>query len=227
MPEVYGLHENADITKDVKESMMLLDGALLTQPDIGGGGVEDDSDKMVYHLADDILLRIKPPFDMIDVSNKYPVVYMNSMNTVLRQELIRFNALTKIIESSLKNVKKAIKGLTLMSSELEEIYTSMSVGKIPKSWQKRSYPSLKPLGSYINDFYQRIEFLQSWIDNDAPMVFWLSGFFFTQSFLTGVLQNFARKHKVPIDHIDFEFEITRFEEKADDPPEYGVYVKVS
>lgn len=37
-PEVFGLHENADIAKDNREAMQLLAGALLTQPHISGVG---------------------------------------------------------------------------------------------------------------------------------------------------------------------------------------------
>lgn len=38
MPEVFGLHENADIAKDNREAMQLLAGALSTQPQISGVG---------------------------------------------------------------------------------------------------------------------------------------------------------------------------------------------
>ncbi|XP_020300595.1 dynein heavy chain 3, axonemal isoform X2 [Pseudomyrmex gracilis] len=168
LPEVFGFHDNADISKDNREAMQLLSATLLTQPQISKVGVEKDTDEVVYTMADDIFSKMPPLFDIEYVSDKYPILYMNSMNTVLRQELVRFNELVEIIMETLINVRKAIRGQVLMSAELEEIY----------------------------------------------------------SFLTAVLQNHARKHKIPIDQLDFEFEMTGFEmkENVDVAPLHGVYI---
>jgi len=42
------------------------------------------------------------------VIRKYPVIYTESMNTVLRQELIRYNRLISVVHSSLRNLARAI-----------------------------------------------------------------------------------------------------------------------
>ncbi|XP_043945444.1 dynein axonemal heavy chain 3 [Protopterus annectens] len=223
-PGVFGLHENADITKDNQETNQLFSGVLLTLPRQSGGSGKSPQE-VAEELATDILSKLPQDFNLEMVMGKYPVLYEESMNTVLRQELIRFNRLTQVIRSSLINIRKAIKGQVLMSSELENVFNSMLVGKVPAMWASKSYPSLKPLGSYISDLLARLRVFQDWIDNGPPNVFWISGFYFTQSFLTGVSQNFARKYKIPIDHIGFEFEVLDQEGDMEQKPADGAYVK--
>ncbi|XP_064624417.1 dynein axonemal heavy chain 3-like [Lineus longissimus] len=222
-PEVYGLHENADITKDNQETQTLFEGILLTLPRQTSGGGKSSGD-VIQDLAEDILNKLPQNYNMEAVIAKYPVVYNESMNTVLRQELIRYNRLISVVRASLQNLKKAIIGLVVMSSELEEVFGSMLVGKVPSVWASKSYPSLKPLGSYVNDLLVRLKFFQDWIENGAPPTFWLSGFYFTQSFLTGVSQNYARKYTIPIDKLGFQFDMMSEERHIPTKPDDGAYV---
>eukprot|EP00775_Hariotina_reticulata_P006671 gene6671-6895_t len=232
-PAVFGLHENADITKDLQEAQLLLDSLLLTQNSsstasnktstaapnsrvsaVGAGPVGGvatvavkTTEAVIADVAADILARLPPNFDLEAAEAAYPQDYFNSMNTVLVQEIGRFNALLAVMRSSLLELGQACKGLALMSSELDELGKALFNGKIPALWLRRSFPSLKPLGSYVKEVLERLTFFDTWLQQGPPSVFWISGFFFTQAFLTGAKQNYARKCKLPIDTIDFDFEV--------------------
>jgi dynein heavy chain len=47
------------------------------------------------------------------------------MNTVLTQELVRFNNLVDTVSTTLRNVLLALKGTVLMSSDLDDVATSL------------------------------------------------------------------------------------------------------
>jgi len=67
--------------------------------------------------------------------------------------------------------------------------------------------------------------LQGWYEKGPPPIFWLSAFFFVQSFLTAGLQNYARKHGIPIDMVEYDYETLGMDHKMYNRcPEEGVYV---
>eukprot|EP00949_MAST-11_sp_MAST-11-sp1_P004427 g4427.t1 len=131
------------------------------------------------------------------------------------------------VKGVIAEVQKAIVGLVVMSQELEDMGNSMVNGWVPELWKAVAYPSLKPLGSWVNDLLERVKFFDDWLANDRPVVNWLSGFFFTPSFLTGTLQNFARKETIAIDELGFEFEVLSPEQIAslDSRPDNGAYIR--
>lgn len=134
-------------------------------------------------------------------------MYNESLNTVIVQEAIRYNKLLSIIQSSLRDLLKALKGLVVMSEALEKMAGSLFSNMVPAMWSSKAYPSLKPLGSWVEDLKARVQFLNTWVDKGIPPAFWISGFYFPQAFLTGTLQNFARKYILSIDTIGFAFEV--------------------
>ena len=116
LPEVFGLHDNADIARQQAETQQLFDSVLITLPrDAGGSGASTQGSfetylqeilenrrnnqeksfkrtkEIIEQMSKDLLTKIPPMFDTYTIGKKFPIVYEESMNTVLKQELIRYN----------------------------------------------------------------------------------------------------------------------------------------
>jgi len=223
-PTVFGMDDNADITKDNQETDHLLVDILKTQKSSSSSGGGMSRDDIIRGLCEDLKERLPPDFDTEEVMMKYPTMYEESMNTVLVQEMIRYNRLTVVVRVDVAQVLKALKGLVVMSSQLEEVCNSFFDGKVPPRWLASSFSSLKPLGSYSNDMFARLKFFRDWFEDGPPLIFWFSGLYFPHAFLTGALQNFARRNKFAIDTVDFDFHVIDGEEPTE-KKEHGVYIK--
>lgn len=126
-PEAFGLHPNADITLQLKESRDLMDVLVSIQPRDAGASGGLTNDEIVEQMSADFAYRLPDPLNPADA---HPSVFEgaadgngeNTLGVFLGQELVRFNKLISVMDKSLKELQKAIKGLVVMSSELEKTH---------------------------------------------------------------------------------------------------------
>lgn len=163
-------------------------------------------------------------FDEGEARSRFPPRKEESMNIILLQELNRFNTLIKTIRGNLENIKDALEGNIVFSFELEESLNTITVNKVPKVWMNESYPSLKPLPGYLENLRERVSFFSKWVEEGKPARYWISGFYFPQGFLTGILQNYARKTGIAIDKLVYDFEVIPDSKEITEGPEDGAYI---
>ncbi|XP_042305526.1 dynein axonemal heavy chain 6 [Sceloporus undulatus] len=210
-PEIFGMHENANLAFQRKETSTLINTILDVQPRSTAQGSGKSNDEIVEELATSILSKIPEKLDMDAATetlfHKDDKGRVDSLTTVLGQEVDRFNNLLNLLRTSLKTLNKAIAGFVVMSEEMERVYQSFINNQVPALWANAAYPSLKPLGGWVKDLVLRTAFLDFWLKRGPPKSFWISGFFFPQGFLTGTLQNHARKYNLPIDELSFSYNV--------------------
>merc|ERR1712166_1734914 len=91
-----------------------------------------------------------------------------------------------------EQLEKGIKGLVVISPELEEVLTALGENKVPTAWSF-AYFSLKPLANWAEDLAGRYEFFAVWSQKGIPFHFWAGAFTYPTGFTTSLLQRFSRK----------------------------------
>lgn len=231
-PEIFGLHQNADISSQQQESKEILDAIIAVQPRTSSGGSGKSSDQIVEEMAEDLLRQMPASLSKkeahLDTFKKLADGSINPLGIFLSHEMTKFNALIRQIEAMLREMGRAIKGLVVMSAALDAMYANFLFQQVPGPWGEngKGYPSLKPLSSWFKDFVERVAFMRKWLTGGPPSTYWISAFFFPQGFFTSALQAHARKYQLPIDQLLFQTEVTQSMGLHDTPhaPENGVYI---
>jgi dynein heavy chain len=183
-PEVFGMHENANVTFNTNESLALMTAILGLQPRSSGGGSGKTSDDVVIELANSFEGQCPALLSEDEAGPTTFVIQpnglLNSLAICLTQEMVKFNRLLQRMSSSLSDLKKAIRGMIVMSSDLDAMYTSFLNNQLPALWERVSFASLKTLGSWVNDLIYRVKFMRSWLVKGQPHAFPLPVFFFPQ-----------------------------------------------
>ena len=86
---------------------------------------------------------------------QHPITHLESLNSVLHQELMRYNNLVFNFKVCLNKIIDGINGEAVMTLDIENNLMSIYNNKIPQNIERLSYPSLKPLASWINDLLER------------------------------------------------------------------------
>ena len=107
---------------------------------------------------------------------------------------------------SLEQLEKGIRGLVVISPELEAMLSSISQQIVPLAFDF-AYFTMKPLASWFEDLKLRYEFLNNWYLKSIPYVQWISAYTYPTGFTTALLQKFARKDdkSLSIDKLEFNF----------------------
>lgn len=156
-PEVFGLHSNADISYYTDAAKRIYEGLGALMPRLSGGGEGRSSEAVLSNIACDLLNKTPEPFDR-GLIRKEMGHTPTPVQTVLLQELSRWNALVSAMLTSLRTLQKALAGEVGMSSKLESLSTALLNGVLPSEWAKLTPPTEKRLGSWVSWFLRRYRY---------------------------------------------------------------------
>jgi dynein heavy chain len=223
-PVLFGLHPNAEIAFLTAQT----DTLVRTIQDLQGAasGAGEGKGGQLKSMLDDFQDRLPPNFHMIDIAmrigeNKTPFL------VVLLQECERMNGLLSEIRTSLSELKLGLEGALNISDAMEALSTALQMNRVPGTWEKVAYASLKPLGDWFSNLLERCAQLSSWaLDLRTPKSLWLSGLFNPMAFVTAVMQVTARAKQFPLDQVTTITDVTKFlaVDEIEAPPEDGAYI---
>lgn len=227
-PVMFGMHPNAEIGFRTDQSDTLLGSVFELQPRTSGGAGGSSMSEVVMSLIEEISDKLADGIvDMEDLVSRIEAEggrtpYVN----VFYQECKYMNTLVGEIKKSLEVLKLGLLGELQMSAAMEDLQIFLYSNKVPDTWVKVAFVSMRPLAGWMDSLMMRLKQLQDWTaDLDMPKAVWITGFFNPQSFITAILQTLSRRNEWPLDKVVVATEVTKKQpEEVEQPSRDGSYI---
>lgn len=222
-PLMFGLHPNAEINFLTSEAETLFN----TLIDLRGGTTSHTSmskEERVSIRLQDLLNALPNDFNIRELNSrmekKPPYV------SVAIQECERMNILLGEIRRSSRELALGLKGELTISEQMDILLNSIYLERVPDTWAKVAYPSLKSLTFWFDDLLKRYAQLEEWTtDYILPKSVWISGLFNPMSFITAIIQTTARKSQSPLDQMCIQTEVSKkTKDEITAMPREGCYI---
>ncbi|KAJ9459816.1 Dynein beta chain [Diplonema papillatum] len=216
-PLIYGLHANAEIGFRTLQANMLFATINELQPKQAGGAGADPADDVKVKL-EEIMSTLPDLHNLTDISERLDEDRSPQAH-VFYQECEMTNNLRMRVHSTLAELDLGLKGALSMSAPMVDLFDCIFVDKVPDSWSKVSFMSLRGLGSWFFNLLERNQQLADWTGElQTPKVTMLSYFFNPMSFLTAIMQDTAIKNSFDLDQMALVADVLK---KMPDAIEYA------
>jgi len=201
-PEIFGLNQSANTAYIMNDTNQIF--AQLTALNFSTATISKEDKEQIGNKVNGLLEMLPKEFNIEEHSKANPEEPTKYENTVLMQELKKYNTLLKVVKESLSDLQKALKGQSLMVKSVEEVMISLLNNQVPETWKAYSYPTTETSLIWFENLKARMEFFREWMKKGTMDSYWISAFFFPSSFFTCILQNYSRTNSVPIDTLTID-----------------------
>ena len=202
-PMAFGLHPNAEIDFRTQQSNTIFSTLSELQPrEVVSGDGAATPQHIAETMAHDIFEKFgEKMFDVEDLIRNLDE--QGPYQNVFLQEMDVLNVLLEEMKRSIKELQLGFSGELTMSDSMENLMSSFYLDRIPITWSKLSWPSLRSLGSWLSNLTDRLIQLDEWAANptEIPKVTWISGLVNPTSFLTAICQVTAQRNQWELDKL--------------------------
>jgi len=236
-PQVFGLHGSADLTFRLKEFKELLETISNTLPKEGGGGGGISKEADVKNRVEAMLSTLPEEFMENDYRTKIDNLSWGSigkglqvpLHNVLLQEIIRIQSIINLVKKSLVDIREALEGRLMMTSEIVLAIDALYLTKPPQAWMfNANSEEISWLSPTVSSWYEglkiRSDRLREWMNssfNQRP-AFYLTGFLNPQGFIAAFKQEVFKLKKMSLPNLTLDMINLRFEpdKMETDPKNY-------